>query len=183
MANTKKQQWIEIGYSLFAEQGPKGLKVETLARAVGKSKSSFYHYFADLEVFIQELFEYHLERAKIIYEVAKACQQMDPDFLDLILTYKEDVFFHRQLRIHRELPNYNRYIEKVHHPIEEAFLEIWGAALMLEDKLFLAQAFLSLVVDNFYMRIHEENLNPEWLRAYLKEITNMVRGIQKQNRQ
>ncbi len=181
MGVDKKQIWIETGYSLFAEQGPKGLKVETLARQVGKSKSSFYHYFADLEVFVQELFAYHLQQAKLIYKLAKACQQMDPDFLDLILRHKEDVLFHRQLRIHRELPHYHHYIEKVHQPIEEAFLEIWSHALMLEDQLFLAQAFLSLVVDNFYMRIHEGHLDPAWLRAYLKEITNMVRGIQQQN--
>jgi AcrR family transcriptional regulator len=51
MHNDKKDTWIQAGYALFAEQGPSALKIEVLAKMVGISKSSFYHYFADLEVF------------------------------------------------------------------------------------------------------------------------------------
>jgi AcrR family transcriptional regulator len=45
-----KQPWINHGYRTFAYEGPTGLKVERLARQVGKSKSSFYHLFADLDI-------------------------------------------------------------------------------------------------------------------------------------
>ena len=44
--------WLEVGYAIFSNEGPKGLKIEVLAREVGKSKSSFYHCFADLDIFI-----------------------------------------------------------------------------------------------------------------------------------
>lgn len=179
MATDKKQQWIEVGYHLFADKGPKGLKVELLAHKVGKSKSSFYHYFADLEIFIQELFAYHISRTPILYEAASACQQMDPDFILAALEFEKDILFHRQLRINRDLPGYNDCIEKFHHPIEQAFLDIWAKALMLEDKIFLAEAFLRLVIDNFYMRISAEKMHYDWLKAYLKEITRTVLGIQK----
>ena len=56
-----KQPWIEIGYKTFAKLGPDGLKIEALARAVGKSKSSFYHLFATLEIFQRALLIHHLE--------------------------------------------------------------------------------------------------------------------------
>lgn len=179
MANTKKQEWIEVGYRFFAKKGPKGLKVELLAREVGKSKSSFYHYFADLEIFMQELFAYHMSRTPILYKAASACQQMDPDFIIAVLEFKEDILFHRELRIHRGLPGCNDCIEQFHHPIEQAFIQIWAEALMLEDKIFLAEAFLRLVIDNFYMRISADKMHYDWLKSYLKEITHTVLGIKK----
>ena len=45
---------LEVGYTIFSNEGPQGLKIEALAREVGKSKSSFYHCFADLDIFIDE---------------------------------------------------------------------------------------------------------------------------------
>lgn len=59
MNDAIKLPWVEAGYQLFAEHGPKGLKVEVIARHVKKSKSSFYHHFSDLEVFTEELLFFH----------------------------------------------------------------------------------------------------------------------------
>jgi len=47
--------WLEAGYAAFSLHGPNGIKVESLAKEIGKSKSSFYHHFADREIFIEEL--------------------------------------------------------------------------------------------------------------------------------
>jgi AcrR family transcriptional regulator len=44
--------------------------VERLAKDVGISKSSFYHHFADVEVFVNQLLLYHLKRAEMIAERA-----------------------------------------------------------------------------------------------------------------
>ncbi len=54
--------WINAGYQIFAYEGPNGLKVERLAKAVGKNKSSFYHLFGDLEIFIDHLLKHHQHR-------------------------------------------------------------------------------------------------------------------------
>ncbi|MEM7514864.1 MAG: TetR/AcrR family transcriptional regulator, partial [Bacteroidota bacterium] len=53
------EPWLKAGYDIFSQEGPGGLKVERLARIVGKSKSSFYHHFADLEIYTSFLLEYH----------------------------------------------------------------------------------------------------------------------------
>ena len=47
--------WIKTGYEVFATSGSGNLRIESLAQKVGISKSSFYHYFADIEVFTQLL--------------------------------------------------------------------------------------------------------------------------------
>ena len=51
MTNDSKEIWIKKGYEIFAISGQNGLKIEPLAKTVGKSKSSFYHHFTDLELF------------------------------------------------------------------------------------------------------------------------------------
>lgn len=58
--------WIEKGYSEFAKEGPRGLVIGRLARLVGKNKSSFYHYFADVRSFQEDLLSFHLEQAETI---------------------------------------------------------------------------------------------------------------------
>lgn len=63
-----EEPWILAGHKIFAEKGPEALKVEVLAREVNKNKSSFYHHFADLQVFRTRLLEYHRKRALILLE-------------------------------------------------------------------------------------------------------------------
>ena len=55
MTKDNKLPWILCGYNIFSKEGPKGLKIEVIARQVSKNKSSFYHHFADLEVFTEIL--------------------------------------------------------------------------------------------------------------------------------
>jgi AcrR family transcriptional regulator len=71
MKNIVKQPWVETGYGKFSESGPYGMKVEILAKLVNKNKSSFYHHFADMEIFIECLLNYHLERTRLFVSRAK----------------------------------------------------------------------------------------------------------------
>ena len=177
--NNKEKKWIDIGYSLFAKEGPKGLKVDHMAKTLGASRSSFYYHFTDLEIFTSCLLEHHIERAQLMCEAALHCETMNPDLLNAIVEFKEDLLFNRQLRIHRELPDFDQCIEKAHHPIEKAFLKIWAKEMQLQNNLPTAKVLLRLVSDNFYMKISEDNLNFNWLANYLREIVEMTRSIGK----
>lgn len=179
MPDANKTQWIEIGYELFSKEGPKGLKVELLARKAGKSKSSFYHHFGDLELFTDSLLQYHLERSIVISKQAASCQNMVPDLLNLLLSVKSDILFDRQLRIHRDVLEFKKCFEKASGQVEDAFLNIWSDSLGLGDKTYLARIILNLTVENFYLSVTDENINSEWLVNYLKEIHFMVREMMK----
>lgn len=169
--------WIEAGYGIFARGGPAGLRIEYIARSIGKSKSSFYHHFADLGIFTDLLLEHHLERAADIARRMQQCRSVDPDMLDLLVSVQEDILFQRQLRIHRADQVYRRCMDRAHGPIEEALLGLWSLALGLEGRPQLARAMLSLVVDNFYLRVTADTLEQHWLRDYLEEIRGMVAGL------
>ena len=171
--------WIQAGYEIFSQEGPQGLKVEKIARAVQKNKSSFYHLFADVEVFTESLLQHHLERGVIVAEKARLCRMMVPDMLHLLLEVKQDVLFNRQLRIHRDIPEFRACFEKANGQVEEAFLSIWAKALNLGDKTYLARIILNLTIENFYLRVTAETLTYDWLKAYFSEIQHMVQEIVK----
>lgn len=179
MINDKKLPWILSAYSLFAKEGPSGLKVEVLARQVSKSKSSFYHHFADLEVFTEVLLQYHLERSKAIAARERQCENLDPDLLHLLVEVKEDLLFNRQLRVNRRVPIYKACFEKASQEVGTAILPIWADFLGLSDNPHLAQIVLNQSLENFYLQITQETMTYEWLLNFMSELRMMVREFKK----
>jgi AcrR family transcriptional regulator len=174
MKSDVKLPWIEIGYMVFANEGPIGIKVEQLARLVGKNKSSFYHHFADTTVFLEELLCYHLNQSQKISVLAEACQTLQPDFIHLLLQIKTDILFNRQLRVHRDNPVFQKCFLAANIPVENAFLQIWTEAIGLQSNATFAKLLLKLTIENFYLQVTAANLNEEWLIHYLNEIKAMV---------
>ncbi|MGB0522968.1 MAG: TetR/AcrR family transcriptional regulator [Flammeovirgaceae bacterium] len=173
------QSWIAVGYQLFATEGPRGLKVEVIARKVEKSKSSFYHHFADLEVFTSFLLNEHLERAKIIAYRESQCERVIPDLIDLLLDVKLDLFFNRQLRVNRNHRAYEDCLAKSNRLFESAMLDLWASELELENKMTLANDLFKYAIENFYLQLTEENLTYEWLENYFLDMKAMVKALKK----
>lgn len=171
--------WIEKGYISFANDGPYAIKIETLAKSVLKSKSSFYHHFADMDSFIEALLNLHEIRSLEIATAMQNCNSINPDLINLLLNLQDDILFQRQLRIHRNVKIFKKCFEKVHQPVEAAFLNVWAMAIGLGDNINLANAILKITVDNFYLRITPENLNKKWLLLFLNEYKTMVQSISK----
>ena len=172
------QAWIEAGYELFAAAGPHGLRVEVLARRVGKSKSSFYHHFADLECFAELLLARHHGRALAIADRERQCANVVPDLLNVLLDVKPDLLFNRQLRIHRANKNYEACFEKSSRHVAEALLPVWADMLGLGGNSGLARMVLNLSIENFYLQITDETLTYDWLLAYVNELRGMAREFQ-----
>lgn len=171
--------WILAGYELFALEGPKGLKVEVISKKVSKSKSSFYHHFADIEVFTEFLLKYHMERATEIAQRERACKNIDPELINLLIDVKQDLFFNRQLRVNRTIESFKTCFETSNELVGEAFIMLWATEIGLADNMNLAQLVLGLALENFYLQITEETLTYDWLSSYFKGIQQMVRGIRK----
>lgn len=177
MKNGIEQIWIETGYEIFSKQGPNGLKVEQISRAVGKSKSSFYHLFADIEIFQEKLLHYHHERAKEIAARAGQCKTMVPDMLNLLLDVKPDLLFNRQLRVYRNNPAFQKCFEQANVLVEEAFMGIWTESFGLQNRPHVARNIMNMTTDNFYLRLTEENLNSQWLLSFFNDLQSSVQQI------
>ncbi|MEM1217515.1 MAG: TetR/AcrR family transcriptional regulator [Bacteroidota bacterium] len=172
-----KLPWIVQGYALFAEQGPNALKVEVLGRLVGKNKSSFYHHFADLDFFVEHLLAYHLSRASLIADRETQCKNVIPELLETLLEFPTDLFFNRQLRIHRSRPDFAACFQQSSMEVGEAIIGIWAEALGLSGQNHLAQLVLSLTIENFYLQITPQTFTYEWLEAYVQNLQALTKGF------
>lgn len=178
--NDARQTWILCGYERFAREGTAGLKIEVMAKAVFKSKSSFYHHFADTEVFTEWLLQYHLERAQLMAERELACQNIVPELLHVILEFKQDLLFNRQLRVHRDVPAFKTCFEKANAFVGGAIVQLWANELGLRDQSHLAGLVLNLSMENFFLQITEDTLTYEWLSQYVFDLKKMVAAFQQQ---
>jgi AcrR family transcriptional regulator len=168
-----EKSWIEIGYRFFAYEGPGGLKIERLAKEVGKNKSSFYHLFADIEVYTERLLTFHLHQAKIIAE-KESNSENERELIDVILEHKIDLLFNRQLRVHREKKEFENCFNKTNQISVPAILPVWKKTIGLSENTSLAQMVLTLSLENFYLQITDETLNESWLKTYFSNIRQMV---------
>lgn len=170
--------WIEIGYVTVAYQGIEELKVERLAKDVSKNKSSFYHHFADMEIFISLLLEYHIEQAKIMGVKEENCTSQN-ELIDILIEHKTDLLFNRQLRIHRQKKEFEECFIKTNEITIPAFMQIWSKILGLEGNTDLSKMMLHLSLENFYLQITEKTLNPTWLHNYFTELQRLTKEFKR----
>jgi AcrR family transcriptional regulator len=168
-----EKSWIEKGYRFFAYEGPRGLKVERLSKEVGKNKSSFYHLFVDLEVFLERVLTFHLDQAIIVAD-KESNSKNEKELIKVILEHKLDLLFNRQLRIHRENPDFENCLNLTNQISIPAILPVWKKAIGLPENNSLAQMVLLLSLENFYLQITDKTLNESWLKEYFASIRNMV---------
>jgi len=140
-----RKEWLEQGYKDFAEGGPENLSVNQIAKEIGASRSSFYHHFGDMEIFIDSLLEMHWEIALAFNESGKArCKKLIPDLYDFLAEYSIPLKFARQLFHNRHIPRYNYLFNKTYLTSGDAFL-------------------LRLFANHIGVDISPENLKHLWL--------------------
>ncbi len=132
MTNKTQIPWIQKGYQIFAYEGPNGLRIERLSKEIGKNKSSFYHHFADLEIFIGILLRQHLDQGEVITDKEARCVSLE-DLVDVLTEHKVDLLFSRQLRIHRESTAFEACFVKTNEITVPAIIRIWSDIIELKD--------------------------------------------------
>jgi len=92
-----------------------------------------------------------------------------PDVVHLFLRRKEDLFFHKYLRVNRDVPAFRKCFEESIKIIEEPMLVKWIMVLNLHSRPLFAKAFFTLLTDNFFLRITPSTLSQKWLEDFLGE--------------
>lgn len=173
-----KLVWLEQGYDAFAMAGKGALKIEALSQRVGISKSSFYHHFADLDIFMEQLLALHLQRATALAFKERHAGSIDPELIDILVTHKMDLLFSRQLKVHREEPGYQTVLQQTQQLIGNDFVKLWARELQWRGPMPQLEVLFTLALENFYLQISAETLEPQWLRDYFLQLTAMVRVFQ-----
>ncbi|MCU0375108.1 MAG: TetR/AcrR family transcriptional regulator [Chitinophagaceae bacterium] len=169
--------WLQTGYQRFAELGPEGLKVEPLAKNAGISKSSFYHHFADIACFEEDLCRLHLQQCRLIGEKEKQCCSIQPDLVNVLLQHKTDLLFNRQLRVHRHKALYKTTLQKADALTGEHFVKLWIAELNLPYSMLQLQGMFELALENFYLQLTPDNLTANWLKSYFEKLAQVLKNL------
>jgi AcrR family transcriptional regulator len=172
-----KDIWIKTGYEIFAHAGVTALKIESLAKKVGISKSSFYHHFADLELFVDDLLNYHLMQSYVIANKENNAKMINPDLIDILVEHKTDLLFNRQLRINRDDKRFLEILNKSNQIAGNGFVMIWVKDLGLQLTQKQLEGVFELALENFYLQINENNLNHLWLAAYFSSLKRVIGNI------
>lgn len=174
MATDNKEVWINAGYEIFALKGHGGLKIEPLACKVGKSKSSFYHHFADLEVFIGVLLQRHIQQSYLMADKEQKANNIDPELIHILVEHKNDLLFNRQLRINQNIKTYADILIRSNKIVGDVFVYLWVKDLNLKLSQKQLEGIFTRALENFYLQINADNLCYDWLSGYfagLKKIT------------
>ena len=90
----KKEDWINLGYRIFSEQGASGIIVEKMAKILKVNKSSFYWHFKTKKVFIEHLIVFWIKNeTERIINLTNSKKTGSQKFKTLVaLVYKQDPF-------------------------------------------------------------------------------------------
>jgi AcrR family transcriptional regulator len=177
MTADNKEIWIKKGYEIFAVSGHGGLKIEPLAKTVGKSKSSFYHHFGDIELFVDVLLNHHIKESCVIATKEREAKIIDPELINVLIEHKVDLLFNRQLRINQNIKSFSSTLAQSNKIVGEAFVNVWVKDLGLQLSQKQIESIFSLALENFFLQINADTLNYEWLSAYFKKLKKIANNL------
>lgn len=163
---------------MFALNGMNGLQVEPIAKIVGKSKSSFYHLFADTEIYLDELLTYHISQVKLMCEKEGKAKNFNPDIIHIFLEHKIDILFNKQLRINHQNTQFRKVLNKTDEGLAEVYTYLLRTDLKLKLKPKGIDSFFQLALHNFFLEISADNFNFQWLVDYFNEISRLARSFE-----
>ena len=171
---TQKKAWIETGYQYFARNGPEKLKIKDIAHEAGVSRTTFYHFFTDLQDLIDHLLEYHREIAEQYFTEQKKCKTYDPDLFRLAEAFQIGICFHQQLLLHKENPIYYLTYQVLNKISNEIIYPLWAEYFGYHGNSFVGKEIHLMLLDIWYLNIKPEDISYDSLRNNAKEIKRQV---------
>ena len=173
----KSSVWTEEGYCLFAKEGLYGIQVERLARILSLNKSGFYHYFGAVEGFYSALVQLHKKKVGEFLEEVAVTKKLDPDYLHLLIKYRDVVMFQMQLTRNSSNNSLHDASEIVDQSVSHAVRQLWYDYLDVPDDSDLGMRYYAIVRDMFYTRITFQNLNYTFLHNLVEDARTIMNEI------
>lgn len=118
-----REDWLQQGYIDFAEHGPDQLSINRIGKEIGAARSSFYHHFGDVDLFVDELLQFHWGISFEFNARGKEhCKQLIPDLYGLLAEYPVPLMFSMQLFHNRQVPRFDYVFNKTYEVSAKGFL-------------------------------------------------------------
>jgi hypothetical protein len=157
------QKWIEVGYQLFAADGPWDFKVEKLASQLGMNKSGFYHYFYDRDFFFSKLMEHHIQIGIQFSQEVARLKEFYPDYLNVLVKYQDGILVQMQLLKNANIPLFSESYDTVKNRNNKVQIPLWAKYMKLTDDQQLATELYELARGALYLRITSGKLTFDFL--------------------
>jgi AcrR family transcriptional regulator len=177
MNSGSSQKWIEAGYELFATEGREGILIEKLARKIGRNKSGLYHHFGDLDIFIAELINYHYLVTDQFCKELSRLHHFDPDYLKLLIQYKNAAFVQMQLRRHIDDAFFKEAFHKVRRKTEKEILPLWVDFIKIQGNPSLALQLWDILRDLFFVRLNPHTLTLEFIHELVGDFSKIIETV------
>jgi len=166
--------WTEAGYELFAVEGLEGIQVERLARILQLNKSGFYHYFADLEGFCEELVQLHQRKIDLLLSEVRKIKQLDPDYLMLLVKHTSTVLFQVQITRNKEQYSFYETSQEIERRVNEVVSHLWVDYLGSNVNPEYIMRYYDFVRDTFYTRVSVLNFNFQFLHNLITDAKVLI---------
>ena len=177
MKNSESRKiWIEKGYEHFALFGPENLSINKISKEIGSSRASFYHYFGDMDVFIEELLDTHWQMGQDFNTAGiESCKRFFPDLYKLVEKYPIPLQFTRQLFFNRHIPAFNYMFNKMYSSHSHSFiLTLFSEQFGLHQSKEIIGNLWVTVGESWYSRLDPNNLSAVKMQQLSEEIMNSV---------
>jgi AcrR family transcriptional regulator len=158
-SSDNRDRWITAGYNLFGEIGAESLNVEKLSNIVALNRSSFYHYFGDMELFETTLLTHHIERYRTFGEIIKNYEKFEELFTPEVYNHQDALAFQRQLMINQGISRYKQCSDNARKFTEQKTFELWSVFSKIK-KESESEWILFRALRDFYFVNHGQNNVP-----------------------
>ena len=174
--NGSKQKWIEKGYEYFALYGPDNLNINKISKDIGLARTTFYHYFGDLEIFTDELLNRHWEICQQSSVIGlKECKKLFPDLYNMIEQYPVPLKFHKQLFLNRHILKFNYLFVKAHNYHANTFvLKLFSEQFNLNQSKEDLINLWTTVGESWYSRLDVNDLSAKKMQLLAEDIMKSV---------
>lgn len=176
MSKVNKREVIDIGYHIFALEGPEHID-ERVAQEVHLKRNEFHNQFGAEENFIEELLSHHIELVDEFLEEAAECKSWDPDLIQLLVHFKTTILFNRQLKLQSNNPIFQLTFNRISYLVQSQVFDIWRKFTNMQPHLELSRELYEVMRDIFHSRITNENLNYEYLKALATEFRTLIEKL------
>lgn len=174
--NNSEHIWIEAGYNQFAAEGLEGIQVERLARITALNKAGYYHYFGDLDTFLEKLMDHHLHLAITYTKELKQVQQFDPEYIELLIKYTTPLMFTSQLVRNRHHQLLVRTHQQINEMVDPVLSKLFADFIGHKDHLEFSTKYYNQVRYMFHAQITPERMNYPFLRDFMYEARDVIQS-------
>ena len=175
----QKEDWIKLGYQLFAQNGMKGIVIEKMAKKLKVNKSSFYWYFKTKASFIDEIVGFWIqnETEQVINytDKGKSIKEKISNFLTIAFKndpYLEFIFYLKKYAIQEK--KYQQIIDSIDERRLKYTTNLFQELGYSKKEATIKASIFYKYLIGYHEMIRHKKQNKNYLNEVIKELNHFI---------